>query len=110
MRQVLMVQRCQEPLSDVDGQEVMRGKDYVVSRAAGLQFREKLFVAWKGIVGNLHPKFLFKLGDGIGMNVVFPVIDEQLFALFFDPVQHLRRWVWLGSHLSDIRPHDIRQQ
>src|SRR3989442_12675446 len=110
MRQVRMVKRCEKTLSKINGQEIMRGKNHVIFRAASLEFGEELLVAWKGIVGDFYPEFLFELGDGMRVDVVLPIIDEQLFALFFNPFQHLRRRTSLGSHLARIQPHEFRQQ
>src|SRR5215831_8420905 len=110
MRQVRVVKRCEEALSKINGQEIMRRKNHVILGAAGLQFGEELLVAWKGIVGDFHPEFLFESWNGVKVDIVFPVIDEQLLTLLVNPFQHLQRRVSLSNHLAPIEPHDRRQQ
>src|SRR5262245_61614858 len=107
---MLVVQRCQEPLGNVDRHEVVRRHDHVIRRAAGLDLGQELFITWYGVVRYLDPKFLFKLWNSTGVDVVLPVVDEQPVTLALDALQHLRCWACLGSYLAAKEPHNVSQQ
>ncbi|MCY1362452.1 hypothetical protein D9M69_491710 [compost metagenome] len=88
VRQLGLVQLLVDASLDLLGQEVVRRYNDVVTGLACQQLGFKGFVAVKDVIDNLDARLVFKLLDGVGCDVVGPVVHVQYFVIGLNRAGH----------------------